>query len=131
MYYLHSSTPDLGLPLVSVMSDGMSTAGETFSLECVVETVEGVRSEDISIEWLGPDGSEPSGDNIEIGGLTTEGTVTRGRLVFSPLHTSDRGEYTCTGRIAADSVGVDVSDTSSININVTGELCPSLLVYFH
>ena len=100
------------------MSDGNSTAGETFSLECVVETVEGVRSEDISIGWLGPDGSEPSGDNIEIGDLTTEGTVARGRLVFSPLHTSDRGEYTCTGRIAADSVGVDVSNTSSVEINV-------------
>ena len=118
----HSSTADLGRPLVSVRSGGTSTAGETFSLECVVETVEGVRSEDISIVWMGPDGSEPSGDSIEIGGLTTEGTVTRGRLVFSPLHTSDRGQYTCTGRITADSVGVDVSDTSSITINVTGEL---------
>ena len=123
MYYciFNSSTPDLGQPLVRVMSDGNSTAGETFSLECVVETVERVRSEDISIVWMGPDGSEPSGDSIEIGGLTTEGTVTRGRLVFSPLHTSDRGQYTCTGRIAADSVGVDVSDTSSVEINVTSE----------
>ena len=110
--------PDLGQPVVNVTSDGMSTAGETFSLECAVETVEGVRSEDIFIEWLGPNGSEPSGDNIEIGNLTTEGTVTRGGLVFSPLHTSDRGEYTCTGRIAADSVGVDVSDNSSVEINV-------------
>ena len=123
MYYciFHSSTPDLDQPLVRVMSDGNLTAGETFSLECVVETVEGVRSEDISIVWLGPDGSEPSGDSIEIGGLTTEGTVTRGRLMFSPLHTSDRGQYSCTGRIAADSVGVDVSDTSSVEITVTSE----------
>ena len=124
MYYciFHSST-DLGQPLVRVMSDGTSTAGETFSLECVVVTVEGVRSEDISIVWMGPDGSEPSGDSIEIGDLTTEGTVTRGRLVFSPLHTSDRGQYTCTSRIAADSVGVDVGDTSSVEINVTSKYC--------
>ena len=119
-YYYY--TPDLGQPVVRVVSDGTSTAGETFSLECVVETVEGVRSKDISIVWMGPDGSEPSGDSIDIGGLTTEGTVTRGRLVFSPFHTSDRGQYTCTGRITADSVGVDVSDTSSITINVTSEL---------
>ena len=119
----HSSTPDLGQPVVSVMSDDTSTAGETFSLECVVETEEGVRSEDISIVWLGPDGSEPSGDSTEIGDLTTEGTVTRGRLVFSPLHTSDRGQYTCTGRIAADSVGVDVSDFISLIIYVTSECC--------
>ena len=108
---------------MSVISDGTSTAGETFSLECVVETVEGVRSEDISIVWMGPDGSELSGDSIGIGGLTTEGTVTSGRLVFSPLHTSDRGQYTCTGRIAADSVGVNVSNTSSVEIDVTSECC--------
>ena len=128
MYYciFHSST-DLGQPLVSVMSDGNLTAGETFSLECVVETVEGVRSEDISIVWMGPDGSEPSGDSIEIGDLTTEGTVTRGRLVFSPLHTSDRGQHSCTGRIVADSVGVDVSDTSTVEINVISKYC----IYIH
>ena len=48
---------------------------------------------------------EPSGDHIEIGDLTSEGTVNqRQAIVFSPLHTSDRGEYTCTGRIATDSV---------------------------
>ena len=121
MYICMYSTPDLDQPLVNVMSDGTSTAGETFSLECVVETVKGVWSGDISIVWMGPDGSEPSGDSIGIGDLTTEGTVTRGRLVFSPLHTSDSGQYTCTGRIAADSVGVDVSSTSSVEINVTSE----------
>ena len=116
----HFSTPDLGQPVVSVMSDGTSTAGETFSLECMVETVEGVRSGDISIVWMGPNGSDPIGDRIRIGG-----TVTRRKLplVFFPLHTSDRGQYTCTGRITADSVGVDVSSTSSVEINVTSECC--------
>ena len=114
-------TLDLGQPVVRVVSYGNSTAGETFSLECVVETVEGVRSEDISIEWRGPDGSEPSEERITIGDLSIEGNVTRRRLQFSPLHTSDGGEYTCTGRIAADSVGVDVSDTSSVETIVTSE----------
>ena len=106
---------------MTVRSEDSSTAGESLTVECIVETVEGVRSEDISIQWMGPDGSELSGDNIEIGELTTEGTITTGRLVFSPLHTSDRGLYTCTGRIRADSVEVDVSNSSSMTIGVTSK----------
>ena len=122
---------DLVQPLVTVRSDGNSTAGETFSLVCIVETEEGVRSEDVSIEWAGPNGTvastEGSGDNIEIEGV---GNVTRDRLVFSPLHTSDRGQYTCTGRISVVSVGVAVSSSDSIHINVTSKCCiPFNVVY--
>ena len=106
---------------MTVRSGGSSTAGESLTVECIVETVEGVRSEDISIQWMGPDGSEPSGDNIEIGELTTEDIMTTGRLVFSPLYTSDRGQYTCTGRIRADSVEVDVSNSSNMTIDVTSK----------
>ena len=121
---------DLVHPLVTVRSDGNSTAGETFSLVCIVETEEGVRSEDVSIEWMGPDGPVTSGDNIETEGLTTEGNVTRDRLVFSPQHTSDRGQYTCTGRISVDSVGVAVSSSDSIHINVTSKCCISFNVVY-
>ena len=138
----HSSTADLHPPMMNVTSNGSSTAGEVFSLECVVMTVEGVRLDDISIMWTGPDGSIPSGDHIEIENvtitesglpptgsgedtdmptLTTADSVAVGRLVFSPLHTSDRGEYSCTGRISVDSVGVDVSDSDSMDVNVTSK----------
>ena len=86
---------------------------------CEVETVEGVRSDDISIIWTGPDGTIISGDGrIMIMDPNTEGNVTTGILMFSPLHTSDRGQYTCTGRISATSVGVDVSNDSNVDINV-------------
>ena len=89
---------------------------------CTVETVEGVRSEDISIIWTGPDETMISGDDrIMIIGPNTEGNVTTGILMFSLLHTSDRGQYTCTGKISATSVGVDVSDDSSVNITVTSK----------
>ena len=121
---------DLVQPLVTVRSDGNSTAGETFSLVCIVETEEGVRSEDVSIEWMGPRGPVTSGDNIEREGLTTDGNVTIGRLVFSPLHTSDRGQYTCTGRISVDSVGVDVSNSDNMRINVTSKYFIQCSVFF-
>ena len=91
-----------------------------------VETEEGVKREDISIQWTGPDGGTFNEENIVIGPPTTTGNVTTGRLQFSPLHTSDRGQYTCTGRIAATSVGVDVSSNDSTTVNVTSE-CPVLL----
>ena len=115
---LITSIPDLGQPLVSVMSNDIAIAGWTFSLVCTVETVEGVRSEDVSIAWRMTNGSEVSGENIEIGDHTTEGAVTRSRLIFSPLYTSERGEYTCSGGVSADSVGLDVSNTSTMKIDV-------------
>ena len=137
-----SSTAALGTPMVDVTSNGSSNVGEVFSLECVVMTEEGVRPEVISIMWTGPDGSIPSGDHIEIENitithsglpptgrgedtdmptLTTADSVAVGRLVFSPLHTSDRGEYSCTGRISVDSVGVDVSSSDSMEVNVASK----------
>ena len=117
---------DLGQPTVNATAEGNSTAGEEHALVCGVETEEGVRTEDISIQWTGPDGGAPDGDNIVIGPLTTTGNVTTGRLQFSPLRTSDRGQYNCTGRIAATSVGVDVSSSDSTTVTVTSE-CPVLL----
>ena len=104
------------------MTEDSSIAGEMFSMICTVETVEGVRSNDISIMWTGPDGTILNGDDhIMIMEPNTEGNVTTGRLMFSPLHTSDRGQYTCTGRISATAVGVDVSNDSSMDITVTSK----------
>ena len=103
------------------MTDGNSTAGEVLSLMCKVVTVEGVRSEDISIMWSGPNGTIQNGGHVMIEDHTTTGNVTIGRLVFSPLHTSDRGQYTCTSRISVTSVGVDVSNNSSVDIIVSSK----------
>ena len=64
--------------------------------------------------------------------MTTAGNVTRGRLVLSPLHTSDRGKYTCTGGISVDSccVAVAVNSSSSIEINVTSSKCCQCSAFF-
>ena len=99
-----------------VESNGSLIAGKNHSLECVVETVVGVRPKDISISWTTPDGTL-----IETDSLTTEGNVTRGALELSPLTTSDAGSYTCTGRILADIVLVEVSSNSSTELNITSK----------
>ena len=97
-------------------SNGSLIAGANHSLQCEVETVVGVRPGDITISWTTPDGTL-----IETDTLTTEGNVIRGTLELSPLTTSDAGSYTCTGRIQAESVQVDVSSNSSIELNVTSK----------
>ena len=103
------------------MSVGSSVAGEGYSLECSVETVDGVRSGDISITW-----STPQGDSVVTENLTTTGRVTIGSLFFSPLTTSDGGQYTCTGKISVATVSVDVHSNSVILVNVESE-CAQLL----
>ena len=106
---------------MTVMTDGISTAGEVFSLICKVVTVEGVRPENITIMWSGPNGTITSHDHLMIEHHATTDTVTSGTLIFSPLHTSDRGQYTCTGRISVTSVDIDVSSTSSVDITVSSK----------
>ena len=106
---------DLPQPEVKMVSNGSLVAGEPQSLECSVETEAGVRAGDISISWTTPNGSASSE------ALTREGTVTRGRLDLSFLTTSEAGSYTCTGTIAADSVGVGVSSQSILDLSVTSE----------
>ena len=99
-----------------VESNGSLIAGANHSLECVVETVVGVRSGDISISW-----TTPNGTVIERDTLTTVGNVTRGTLELSPLTTSDAGSYTCTGRILAYSVLVNVSSNSTTELIITSK----------
>ena len=95
---------------------GSSTAGETYSLQCYVETVEGVRSRDISISWTTPNGTTVMSKN-----MTTTGRVTRGSLIFSPLTTSHSGQYICTGRISAETVGVNISESFIFTVNVSSK----------
>ena len=54
--------------------------------------------------------------------------MTEGKLVFSPLHTTNRGQYNCTGRIS--NVGTNVSGNDSEKINVTSKQSYSSVVHY-
>ena len=110
---------ELPQPVVKMVSIGSSIAGEPHSLKCSVETEAGVRPGDISISWTTPNGSASS--EALTSDLTSERTVIRSRLNLSALATSEAGSYTCTGTIAAESVGVSVSNQSSLNLSVTSK----------
>ena len=105
---------DLKPPVVGVGAEGVPTAGGDYSLVCTLETEEGVRSEDISIIWTTPSGERKMAEDVS-------NSRTIGKLNFSPLYTSDRGDYICTGRILVDSVMVNVSSNKSQDIIVTSE----------
>ena len=108
-----------------VRAEGVPTAGSDYSLVCTLDTEEGVRSEYISIVWTTPSGETKKAENVSDNGTT-------GELNFSPLNTSDRGDYICTGRIRVDSVMVNVSSNSSLDINVTSEsLFYIIIIYAH
>ena len=106
-------------------SNGSLIAGANHSLQCVVETVQGVRPGDISISWTTPNVTVIETDSL------TERNVTRGTLELSPLTTSDADSYTCTGRILAESVQVDVSSKSSIELYVTSKFSPTHMFISH
>ena len=107
--------------MVQVEFVGSPTAGETFSLECVVTTEEGVRPENISITW-----TIPGGQMKVVESNSTSGGVTTGRLSFVPLNTSHGGEYVCTGRIQSPDVEVNVSSSITQGVNVTSEYYSTL-----
>ena len=102
-------------------------AGTVFTVTCEVELVPEVDTPvNISIEWAGPDGVIPIGDNITVKDTTTNGTIdiTTSSLQFSPLRTSDGGQYACTGRVTAGSMDLDVKNSASSVVNVTSTFFP-------
>ena len=100
--------------MVVIGTEGVPTAGGDYSLVCTLDTEEGVRSEYISIIWTTPSGEMKMAEDVS-------NSRTIGKLNFSPLNTSDRGDYICTGRILVDSVMVNVSSNKSQDIIVTSE----------
>ena len=140
--YTHTHTHTHTVPSPSITFSGQlvfpvdlsSTlyAGTVFTLTCEVELVSEVNtSVTISTSWS-KDGAPLNGSQrITVDSMATNGTVTTGNLQFSPLSTSDRGQYTCTGRVVASTVEVDVSNSDSIVVNVTSMFSPVLCSGIH
>ena len=92
------------------------SAGESYTLTCTVEVVEGlvVRPD---VEWLDPDNNTiTNGGDITVGSQETSGTITT--LTFNPLHTSHGGEYTCRAKITIEDISVDVTSRESFDVIV-------------
>ncbi len=87
---------------ISITSPSGPTAGQDYTLTCEVVVGEGTPT----LQWTGPGGEtilEQSGTSLN--------------LTFSPLNTSNGGEYTCQSTVGVGAV----KKTASTNITVQSE----------
>ena len=90
------------VPNVSISTDGQSTAGEEYTLECIVSP-----AERLTVEWLAPSGSV-----VESGSGTTQLTHT-----LNPLFPSHGGEYRCRATLQG---GQQLLGEDTVNVTVSG-----------
>ena len=101
-----------------------ATAGERSAVTCTVTVVEGLIVNP-SVVWLYANGSEIiTGGEVTVGNPDVTGRVTTLNLIFSPLHTSHGGEYTCRASVNIPEIDIaDLHNTDDTNVTVTGKLC--------
>ena len=101
---LHSALPP---PVVNISFSGDSTAGGEYSLQCSASVVAGlVVLPDLKIVF-------PNSTEISV--------INSSSLdyMFSPLRTSDGGQYTCTATVNISPVGItDLQNSAVGNITV-------------
>ena len=69
--------------------------GSEYTLLCTVMAINGMTLPP-SIVWVGPDGTVlVSEENVTVGEVETQGTVSTSSLTFNPVLSSQGGRYTC------------------------------------
>ena len=108
----------LPAPVVSISVSGDSIAGQTYSLQCSASVVDGVVVQP-DLEIVGPGGSVLAsvGQNV---------TLTH---MFSPLVTSNGGQYTCTATVNIPEASITNLQGSTMKIiSVTSKLTNDILL---
>ena len=84
-------------------SPSQPSAGEDYSLECVVDM------DNVTIQWIGPDGMIISNEEgIMVGTTMSSAGQTTSTLTFSNIATSRTGRYTCQNSVEPRSMTVIV-----------------------
>ena len=111
------SLSDLPTPNVTISFSGNSTAGQNYTINCSATVVPGVVVEPL-VEI------ESSNSTLAAGNSSVEHT-------FSPLKTSDGGEYTCTATVNILQAGItNLIQSATGNITVASE-CVCLICATH
>ena len=91
---------------MTISFSGDSTAGQSYSLQCSASVVDGlVVLPDLKIVFP---------NSTEISAMNTSSLV----YTFSPLRTSDGGQYTCTATVNIPQAGITDRQSSTVE-NVT------------
>ena len=103
------SLSDLPPPNVTISFSGSSTAGQSYSLNCLATVVPDLVTEP-HVQLVFPNST------IAEGSSSVEQS-------FSPLRTSDGGQYTCTATVNVPQAGIaNLSNTIKETVNVQSEL---------
>ena len=113
MYYVNSKCYNFVVPKPSVsisQSVDSPDVGQNHILTCTVTVVSGVSSLLVEVNWSGG-ASLSNSSRVTISNMTNNGTLYTRTITFSPLHSRDRGQYTC-------SVSVDGFDEANNSNNI-------------
>ena len=102
------------------------TAGLT--LNCTVhETISGLTGRP-SAHWMTSSGPVTTGEDITVTEAFINATTSTVTLIFSSLHTSHAGLYTCQGMIVSPSAADDITYTSdALPVTINCKCCRSSL----
>ena len=104
---VHSALP---APNVTISSCGHSIIGQSYSLHCSASVVAGL--------VVLPDLKIVSPNSTEVSAVNSSSVD----YVFSPLRTSDEGQYTCTATVNIPQAGITDMQSSSVEtITVVGK----------
>ena len=91
--------------------------GSEYTLLCTARTITGMTLQP-SMEWVGPDGTVlVNEENVTIGEVETQGTVSTLSLFFHPVLSSQGGFYTCRATVNVPWM-VDQPDQISARFNM-------------
>ena len=108
---------DLPAPVVDISFSGDSTAGQSYSLQCSASVVAGL--------VVQPDMEIVFPNITEVASMSSSSLI----YTFSPLRTSDGGQYTCTATVNIPQAGItDLKSTAIKTLSVTSECAQ---VYMH
>ncbi len=107
--------PDGAISIVTNVS-GTPTAGELYTLSCVVsENISGLTGEPIAV-WMDSNGNVMSGDDITVTSSIGMSTVT-----FDPLSPTNADAYTCIGSLQSPALSTPLTVTQQQRVEVTRE----------
>ena len=103
----------LPLPIVSIVSEGSSLAGENFTITCTSTVVAGLSdSVVVATSWTDSEGNLLQPDANLISNSNTSLA-----LMFSPLFTSHGGQYFCT--VTTSIAELSIQQMSSVPLDIT------------
>lgn len=110
---ISASPSALPLPIISIVSEGSSLAGENFTVSCTSSVVAGLSdSVVVATSWTDSEGNPLQSDAPLMSGSNTSLALT-----FNPLFMSHGGQYFCTATISI--VELSIQRMNSVPLDIT------------